>query len=119
MAIFPTLSTGAVVQYPLTWNTGQSAKVIRFLDGTDQRYVTHAKMLRSWRIQLDLLNEDEIHQLEAFFVAQQGDYSTFAFPDPYTGASVPNCRFGEAGLISEYLGVDSAATAFWVIETNG
>lgn len=119
MANFPTLNTGAVAQYPFPLNTGQGAQVIRFLDGTDQRYLTQARMLRSWRIELDLLNEDEIRQLEQFFVEQGGDYSVFTFPDPYTGAAVPNCRFGSGGLLSEYIGIDTAATAFWVLETNG
>jgi hypothetical protein len=119
MAIFPTLNTGAVAQYPLAANTGQGAQVIRFLDGSDQRYCSQAKMLRSWQIRLDLLNEDEIYQLEAFFVAQQGDYSTFIFPDPISGTAVPNCRFAAPGFASEYAGIDAASTDFWVIETNG
>ncbi|MBV8069254.1 MAG: DUF2460 domain-containing protein [Acidobacteriaceae bacterium] len=119
MPNFPTLSTGVVAQYPLAIKTGQGAHVVRFLDGADQRFLTQAKMLRSWRIQLDLLSEEEIRQLEAFFVEQAGDYSTFAFPDPYSGTTVPNCRFAAPGFVSEYLGIDSASTEFWVIETYG
>ena len=119
MAQFPSLNTGAVAQYPLTANTGQGAQVIRFIDGTDQRYQSQARMLRSWRIRLDLLNEDETSQLETFFIAQQGDYSTFVFPDPISGTPIPNCRFASAGLATEYAGIDAASIDFWVIETNG
>jgi len=119
MATFPTLSTGAVAQYPLGMNTSQGTQVIRFLDGSDQRYLTQSRALRQWEIRLDLLNEEEIQQLEAFFISQQGDYSAFVFPDPYSGADVPNCRFGSSGFISEYLGVNVSSTSFWVIETNG
>jgi hypothetical protein len=119
MANFPTLNTGAVAQYPTPLNTGQGAHVIRFLDGSDQRYVTQARMLRSWHIQLNLLNEAEIQQLERFFSEQEGDYSVFTFPDPFSGAAVPNCRFGSGGLLSEYVGVDAANAELWVIETNG
>jgi hypothetical protein len=119
MATFPILSSGAVMQYPALISSGQGAQVIRFLDASDQRYLAQPKALRQWQIRLDLLNEDEIQQLEAFFIAQTGDYSTFAFPDPFSGASVPNCTFGAPGFASEYVGVDVSSTSFWVTETNG
>ncbi len=45
MANFPTLNTGAVAQHPFPLNTGRGAHVIRFLDGSDQRYLTQARML--------------------------------------------------------------------------
>ncbi len=119
MANFPLLSTGAVTQYPLIVTTGQSSQVIRFLDGTDQRYLMHGRMLRQWQIRLELLNESEIQALEAFFAAQLGGYSTFIFPDPCSGAEVPNCRFAEDALVSGYEAADISGTSFWVIETNG
>jgi hypothetical protein len=115
---FPTLSSGAVTQYPSALTTGQAAQVIRFLDGSDQRYLAQGKMLRSWEIRLNLLNEMEIQLIEAFFTSQQGDYSPFIFPDPFTGSNVPNCRLGAAGFASEYLGIDANSTSFWVLETN-
>ena len=55
MATFPILSSGAIAQYPTPLKTGQAAQVIRFLDGSDQRYLAQGKMLRSWEIQLDLI----------------------------------------------------------------
>jgi hypothetical protein len=113
------LSSGAISQYPAPLTTGQAAQVIRFLDGSDQRYLTQSKMLRSWEIQLDLLNEAEIQQIEAFFISQQGDYLSFVFPDPFTGSMVPNCRFGAPGLLSTYVAVDASSTSLWVIETHG
>jgi hypothetical protein len=116
---FPALSSGAIVQYPTSLTTGQAAQVIRFLDGSDQRYLVQGKMLRSWEIRLDLLNETEIQRIEAFFTLQQGDYSPFIFPDPFTGSNIPNCRLGASGLVSDYLGVDANATSFWVLETDG
>jgi Conserved hypothetical protein 2217 (DUF2460) len=119
MAEFPILSSGAVVQYPAVIASGQAVQVIRFLDGSDQRYVVQPKSLRQWQIRLDLLNEDEIQQLEAFFIAQSGDYSPFDFPDPFSGTAVPNCRLAAPGFVSEYVGVDVSSTSFWVIEANG
>lgn len=118
MAKFPILSSGAVTQYPTPLTTGQAAQVIRFLDGSDQRYLAQGKMLRSWEIRLNLLSEMEMQLIEAFFTSQQGDYSPFIFPDPLTRSNVPNCRLGAAGLISEYVGVDANSTSFWVLETH-
>lgn len=119
MANFPILSSGAIAQYPAALTSGQGAQVIRFLDGSDQRYLSQGRMLRQWLIRLDLLNEFEIYQLETFFVEQQGDYSPFMFPDPFSGINVANCRLAAPGLATEYVGVDVGSTSFWVIETNG
>ncbi|MDQ2843307.1 MAG: hypothetical protein M3Y72_20170 [Acidobacteriota bacterium] len=119
MTTFPLLSTGAVTQYPLEVVSAQASQVIRFLDGTDQRYPTQGRMLRQWHIKLDLLNEQETQSLESFFAGQLGDYSTFIFTDPYSGAGVLNCRFATAAFSTIYEAVDMSATSFWVIETNG
>ena len=119
MTSFPLLSSGAVTQYPAALATSQAAQVIRFLDGTDQRYLTQGRTFRQWQIKLNLLNENEIQQIETFFAAQLGDYSPFVFPDPFSGTSVPNCRIAVSGLVTDYLGVDISSTSFWVIETDG
>ena len=119
MTTFPLLSTAAVTQYPLEIVTGQASQVIRFLDGSDQRYRMQGQMLRQWQIKLDLLNEDEIQALQAFFVGQLGDYSPFIFTDPYSGAGVPNCRFAGGAFSTTYEAVDMSATSFLVIEANG
>ncbi len=115
---FPLLSSGAVTQYPAPLATSQGARVIRFLDGSDQRYLTQGRMLRQWQIRLNLLNESEIQQIETFFAAQLGDYSPFTFPDPFSNTNIPNCRLATAQLVSDYLSVDISSTSFWVIETN-
>ena len=119
MANFPALSTGAITQYPAAIVSGQGVQVIRFLDASDQRYLTQPNARRLWLIRLDLLNENEIQALETFFVEQAGDYSTFSFPDPFSGTAVPNCRLAAPSLLTEYVGVDASSTSFWVVETNG
>lgn len=118
MAAFPILTSGSVMQYPAAVTSGQGAQTIRFLDGSDQRYLTQRKPLRQWQIRLDLLNGNEIEQLESFFAAN-ADYSLFTFPDPFSGTDVPNCRFGQPQLITEYDSTGAHSTSFWVIETYG
>lgn len=119
MASFPLLTSGAVTQYPAVFTTGQTVNVIRFLDGSDQRYLGQGRSFRQWQIRLDLLNDSEIAQLESFFDSQQGDYAEFVFPDPISGANVPNCRLASPAFASAYTGVDIGSAALVVIETNG
>lgn len=119
MAIFPLLTSGAVTQYPTSMTNGQAVQVIRFVDSSDQRYLMQGRTFRQWEIQLSLLTDNELQQLEAFFAAQLGDYAPFTFPDPISGTTVPNCRFGNPALVTSYDGVNASSTSFWVIETNG
>jgi hypothetical protein len=119
MASFPLLSTNAVAQYPVGISTIQESRVIHFLDGADQRYLAKKRPMRSWQVKLDLLIEAEMLALEIFFGEQMGVYSTFSFPDPYTGTVVPNCRLATGLLTSEFLGVEACGTTITVVETNG
>jgi len=119
MATFPSLNSGAVTQYPTSVLIGQSVQILRFLDGSDQRFLQQGRQYRRWQIQLELLNESEMDQLEAFFLAQAGEYSLFDFPDPFSSQNVPNCRLGAAGIANDFVGVDNGSSTLWVIETNG
>jgi hypothetical protein len=107
------------MQYPAAVITGQGVGVIHFLDGSDQRYLTQGRTFRSWKVNLQHLNEDELSAIESFFEQQTGDYATFTFPDPFSSTGVPNCRFAHPSLETGYADVDSGSTALWVIETNG
>ena len=118
MTTFPAITSAAVTQYPAAIEYSQGVAVIQFLDGTDQRYLLQSNMLRMWRINLTLLNEAEVQQVEEFFTNQQGIYSAFTFPDPFTGVNVNNCRFANPGLLTSYIDVNNSSTSCWVIETN-
>lgn len=119
MNTFPTISSDAVTQYPALMESSQAVQVLAFLDGSDQRYLVPPTMLRLWRLNLSQLNEDEIVALETFFANQQGQYSPFVFPDPFSATNVPNCRFAAPGLLTTYVDVDNSSVSCWVIETNG
>jgi hypothetical protein len=93
--MFPTLKTGAVMQYPgkriLKFNTD----IIRFMDGTEQRFRDNSSVLHEWALQLDLLDEEELATLEQFFVTNQGRFAGFSFTDPWDGTVYPNCSLKE------------------------
>jgi len=118
MASFPLLSSGAITQYPTESSVGQSVGVIRFLDGSDQRFLRTGRRLRTWRVQLDLLSDEEAAALELFFTAQKGVFSPFTFTDPATNAPVSHCRLATAEMITEYLSTNTTSTSFWIMETN-
>ena len=119
MTTFPLLNSGAVTQYPMTVGSGQTVKILRFLDNSEQRFLNQGRQFRRWQINLSQLTEGELFALEDFFEAQSADYSIFSFPDPFTGTEVPNCRLGDSDFMLELADVNCGLTSFWVIETNG
>ena len=97
-ATFPTLKTGAITQYPATHITQYACVVLRFLDGSDQRYRDYSAPLRRWTIQLSMLDDAELSALEQFFATQQGRFEAFSFVDPWTQATVPSCTLEQDSL---------------------
>ncbi len=92
MAAFPILKTGAYAQYPAERRTQFSNVVLRFLDGSEQKYRNFATGRREWTLHLELLNEQEVMALQQFFSQQQGTAQLFAFTDPWDGTIYPSCR---------------------------
>lgn len=102
MATFPVLKTGAVAQYPSSRRVQASTRVLRFLDGTEQRFEELGEPIRSWVIRLTNVSDEELYAVEAFFVSQQGSHGEFAFVDPWDGAEYPNCSFANDHLAIEF-----------------
>jgi hypothetical protein len=91
MATFPTLKTGAVMQYPAKASIRYSNRLIQFVDGVEQRYRDYPAPLHQWLIRLDLLDEAEMKAFELFFVEQEGQFGSFAFVDPKDQVQYPDC----------------------------
>ena|SRR5450432_2042861 len=89
--MFPTLKTGAVVQYPAKRVLRFNTQALRFLDGSEQRFRDNSSILHYWTIQLDLLDASELAALDSFFVSNQGSFGKFSFTDPWDGTVYPNC----------------------------
>ena len=119
MPVFPHLNSGAVCQYPTTLRSSVSVEVLRFLDGSDQRFRLQGRVRRQWQIRLNLLTTVEAGAIEQFFVAQGGLFSPFDFPDPVSGTLISNCRFSDAALERDLTGLNIEALSLWVVETNG
>ena len=91
MATFPLLKTNAVAQYPASRTLRFRNQVVRFVDGTEQRYQDSAGALHQWTIRLNQLDAHEIAAVEAFFTASEGRFTSFTFTDPWDGQQYPNC----------------------------
>src|SRR5262245_21769508 len=91
MADFPTLKTGAILQYPATATVRFFNRSLRFVDGADQFYRESRAPRREWVIRLELLDEAEMKALEQFFTDQQGQFASFSFTDPKDGVTYSNC----------------------------
>ena len=98
MAIFPTLKTGAIAQYPASKGLRFQNQILRFIDGTDQRHRDSAGPLHMWEIRLDKLDEGEMASIELFFSENQGSFGNFSFTDPWDGQVWPNCSLASDSL---------------------
>ena len=112
MANFPALKTGAVAQYPFGRAVGFQTQTVRFLDGSSQRYRIRPA-LRKWTLNLDLLDEDEMAAVVAFFEAQ--GTAPFAFTDPVSGDTARTCVFS-ANSLAVVLNAEHRAQATVLIE---
>ncbi len=68
-------------------------------------------------IQLDMLDDTELHQLREFFRTQSGAAGTFAFTDPWDGVSYPECSIVEDEMRDALVG-ESKAKASLTIREN-
>jgi hypothetical protein len=117
MTAFPILKTGAVLQYPAQKGIQFSTAIVRYIDGSEQRFRTYATPLHRWMIRLDMLDESELHRLREFFRTEKGASGTFAFTDPWDGNVYQNCSIDE-DEISETLVDESNGKTSMTIREN-
>jgi hypothetical protein len=108
MAYFPRLRTNAVTQYPSGTSSSYKTDILRFMDGTEQRFPQWGQVRRSWTIRLELLDEVEVHGIRKFFEAQSGSFESFTFVDPWTGNEFDGCVFEGDALEVDFRSVNRA-----------
>jgi hypothetical protein len=118
MSTFPTLKTGAVMQYPAQRGIEFSTVAVQFMDGSEQRFRFYASPLHRWLIRLNLLDESELHRLQEFFRTMSGRAENFAFTDPWDGTNYPSCSFGSDGMAGVLAGEWSGQTELTVLENR-
>jgi hypothetical protein len=114
---YPKLRTGTAAQYPAVKTVGYRTEVLRFVDGSEQRYRECVGPVRRWELRLDLIDEEEWGRLEEFFEGEQGSFGSFRFEDPWDGTGYEDCSFGGDELEWELEG-ESRGGAVVVVEQN-
>jgi hypothetical protein len=118
MAEFPKLKTGAVAQYPAGRAVQIPCQVMRFVDGSEQRFPLAGGVRRAWEIRLDRLDEAELFELEQFFLAQQGELDDFEFADPWDGIVYPSCRLSEPEFAAGFAAAGRSRTVLSIQENR-
>jgi len=115
MNSFPRLKTGAIFQYPATRALGYKTCVLKFVDGSEQRFREYAAPVKRWAVRLDLLDEAEMAALENFIASLEGRSGEFSFTDPWDETVYEHCGLAEDSPITE-AGDLERGRAFLVIE---
>jgi hypothetical protein len=118
MSTFPTLKTGAVMQYPAQRGVQFSTTALQFVDGSEQRFQNYQAPLHRWVVQLSLLDQSELHQFQEFFRALAGRAENFTFTDPWDGTSYTSCSLGSDSITAVLAGEWNGVTSLTVME-NG
>jgi hypothetical protein len=117
MISMPTLSTGAVQQYPYARGLAGATRAFQFADGSEQRYLA-VPQRHTWSINLRLLQELEKAAFLEFAKNTLRTQSTFAFTDPLDGTSYPTCRIVAAPVIDQIDGVARSGVQFLIAEVS-
>jgi hypothetical protein len=118
MSTFPTLKTGAVMQYPGQRGAGFSTTALQFVDGSEQRFCNYQAALHRWVIQLSLLDQSELQEFQEFFREIAGPAGDFAFTDPWDGTNYPSCSLASDTMTAVLAGEWNGETSLTVLE-NG
>ncbi len=118
MDTFPILKTGAVMQYPARKDVQFSTTVVRFADGSEQRFRQYQAPLHRWVIQLTQLDESELSQVRQFVRTQSGASGTFEFVDPWDHTSYSSCSLENDEMQDTLLSDASGKTALTIRENR-
>ena len=105
-----------MMQYPARTDVCFSTAVVRFMDGSEQRFRLYQAPLHRWTIQLELLDEGELSQLREFFRDQ--NCQSFGFTDPASGTVYPSCCIGDDSLTDRLAAVSAASTSLTIVENR-
>ena len=104
------------MQYPAEKALVCSTRVLRFLDGSEQRFREYERPVRRWVIRLDLLESREWSEFESFFLSTQGRAGSFTFTDPWDGTEYANCSLEEDSVRIDLLGEERGQLSLIVRE---
>jgi hypothetical protein len=115
MPTLPLLRSGSSVQYPFVTRHKCTTEIIRFIDGSEQRF-TQAGATRTWKISLSDLMPEEVIALDAFAQSNLANNDRFTFHDPVSGDVLNQCNLATEPIEIEHVGEQRASLSLIVIE---
>lgn len=119
MALFPKLKTAAVAQFPTGKSLSYATEVLRFVDGSEQRFRRAGTAVSRWEIALSMLDGMELTAVREFFAIQKGRHGTFEFTDPWDGVVHEGCSFEQDELPLTLEGERRASTKLFIRRNVG
>lgn len=116
MPNLPSLQSGSTVQYPFVTSLRYSTGIIRFVDGSEQRFSQTGDAQRTWTVALRDLNPSETEAVAAF--VESSDNQAFTFHDPVTGEVHSQCRLFVEPVAVEYADEQRAHLSLTIVEAE-
>jgi len=104
MPNLPSLQTGSTVQYPFVTSLKYSTEIIRFVDGSEQRFSQSGNVHRAWNVEFRDLTPSETEAIAAFVEDSTSTNQEFAFHDPVTGEVHSHCRLAAERVPVQHAG---------------
>lgn len=82
MLVYPQLRTGAVSHYPIVKRRRKRTVVNTLSNGCSWKFADDAAEVTSWRLEYAGLSDEELAELQAFFISVEGRLRSFTFLDP-------------------------------------
>jgi hypothetical protein len=82
MLVYPQLRTGAVSHYPIVKRRRKRTVVNALANGRSWKFADDAAEVTSWRLEYAGLSDEELAELQTFFISVEGRLRSFTFLDP-------------------------------------
>jgi hypothetical protein len=82
MLVYPQLRTGAVSHYPIVKRRRKRTVVNTLANGRSWKFADDAAEVTVWRLEYAGLSDEELAELQAFFISVEGRLRSFSFLDP-------------------------------------
>jgi len=116
--MFPTLKTGAVMQYPGKRVLQFCTDVVRFLDGTEQRYRDYARYCTGGPSNSTYWMNLNLPSTTNSLYLTRARSETFSFTDPWDGTVYANCSLAADTFAFTVTGEMRGATTVTVCENR-
>jgi hypothetical protein len=110
MALQPQLKTGALAQYPFRRTLLADVRVVRFIDGSEQRMARHALLRNRLAAPLELLTEGEAAAIGAFVEDALANPAAVEYFDAAANTQRTKCRPANATLTTVHEGRAGSST---------